>query len=108
VERLRRLTLPALLGLAFYYAVFGGEHSWLDLRRARTGIDSQTVGLAALRSDIDSLQARADSLENDSATLERVARERYGMVRKGEILYRFAEPGDSAEDADDAGGSFSP
>jgi cell division protein FtsB len=36
-------------------------------------------------------------LESDSATIERVARERYGMIRRGEVLYRIAEPEDSSQ-----------
>jgi cell division protein FtsB len=44
-------------------------------------------------------------LQVDSATLERVARERFGMIRAGEILYRFAPSADSvAPPADTAAG----
>jgi cell division protein FtsB len=55
--------------------------------------------MAALGRQIDSLRAWADSLEVDSATLERIARERYGLIRDGETLYRFADP-DSLAAAD--------
>ncbi len=41
-----------------------------------------------LEAEIDSLTAWAAALESDSATQERVARERFGMIRNGEILYR--------------------
>ena len=43
----------------------------------------------------------ADSLENDPTTIERVAREGYGMIREGETLYRFAdtEPVTESEEA---------
>ena len=96
--KVRRLILPVLLGLAVYYAVFGGEYSLWELHRARREIDVQKGELAVLRQEIDSLRAWADSLQNDSATIERLARERYGMIREGEVLYRFAEPPDSAAD----------
>lgn len=88
--------------LAAYFAVFGGEHTHLDLLEARESIEEESRALAELHSEIDSLAARADSLETDSATLERVARERFGMIREGEILYRFAEPADSAEASEEA------
>jgi cell division protein FtsB len=100
VERLRRLVLPALLGLAAYYAVFGGEYSWLELRRARADREVQAAELARLRVRIDSLRAWADSLEGDSATLERLARERFGMIRPGEVLYRIVPPAESLDVAD--------
>ena len=40
---------------------------------------------------VEALRAREDSLMNDSATIERLARERYGLIRDGEKLYRFVE-----------------
>lgn len=98
MERLKRLVLPGLLGLAVYYGVFGGEHSYWDLRRANSAIAAEAAELEELREEIDSLRARVDSLESSPAVLERIARERYGMIRDGEILYRFAEPpGDGEE-----------
>jgi hypothetical protein len=45
---------------------------------------------------VKKLEARRDSLMNDSATIERIARERFGMIRNGERLYRFANAPDSA------------
>jgi cell division protein FtsB len=96
--RIGRVLLPALLGLAIYYAVFGGEYSLLELRRAKREIAQQEQELSLLRRSVDSLTAWVDSLQNDSATLERLARERFGMIRDGEVLYRLAEPRDSVAD----------
>jgi cell division protein FtsB len=92
VERVRRVLFPALLGLAVYYAVFGGEYSLFELHRARQMRTVEERELARLRQEIDSLRAWADSLQYDSTTLERIARERLGLIRDGEILYRRAEP----------------
>lgn len=89
---LKRALLPGLLLLAAYYAVFGGEYSIFEVRRARADVAAAGVELDSLRRTLDSLRARVDSLENDPATLERIARERFGMVRPGETLYRFAVP----------------
>jgi cell division protein FtsB len=96
--RMKKLILPALLGLAVYYAFFGGEYSLFELRKARATIEVQEQELLQLRAERDSLEARADSLEHDSATLERIAREQFGMIREGEVLYRTAEPEDSVAD----------
>lgn len=95
---LKRFVLPALLLLAAYYAVFGGEYSIFEVRRARAEVEAARAELAELEMRIDSLRARADSLENDPATLERIARERFGMIREGETLYRFAQPSADGED----------
>ena len=96
--KIRKIILPTLLGLAAYYAFFGGEYSLLELRHARAEIQAQEEELSVLREEVVYLRARADSLENDPATLERLARERYGMIRPGEVLYLFNEPRDSARD----------
>lgn len=96
--KIRKIILPTLLGLAAYYAFFGGEYSLLELRNARTEIQSKEAELSLLRGEVAFLRARADSLENDSATLERLARERYGMIRDGEVLYLLREPRDSTAD----------
>jgi len=96
--KVRRLVLPTLLGLAVYYAVFGGESSLLELRKARSEITAQKQELTLLREEVEYLRARADSLQNDSATLEKFAREHFGMIRDGEVVYRMAEPRDSAAD----------
>ena len=83
--------LPALLLLAGYYAVFGGEYSFFELYRARQAEKREAAQLAEMHRQLDSLRAWADSLEVDSATLERIARERFGMIRDGEILYRIVD-----------------
>jgi cell division protein FtsB len=97
--KVRRLVLPVLLGLAAYYALFGGEYSLFELRNARQEVLAQQRELEALRLEVDSLRAWVDSLQSDSATLERLARERIGMVREGEVLYRLVEPGATGPDS---------
>jgi cell division protein FtsB len=88
---LRRFVLPAFLLLALYYAVFGGEYTAFDSRDVQKEIASSEGVLAELQATADSLGARANALEHDDHTLEKMARERFGMVRDGEVLYRFAE-----------------
>ena len=100
--KLSRILLLGLLVLAAYYALFGGEYSVFEVRATRARIAEQEAELERLRHQIDSLRARADSLESDPAVLERIARERFGMIRDGEVLYRFAEPDSTEEGAEEA------
>lgn len=93
--RLKKVLLPAVLLVGAYWAVFGGEYTVLDVYRARAARADEAQEVTRLEGAIDSLRARADSLEHDSKTLERIARERYGLIRDGEVLYRFA-PSDGA------------
>lgn len=84
-----------LLGGAAYFALFGGEYSFFELRRVRAERALEQQRLEANRAEVQALRARADSLLRDSATIERVARERHGLLREGEKLYRFVP--DSAD-----------
>ena len=85
-----KLLLPAAVLLAGYYAVFGGEYSIMDVRRTRAERAAQLAEVGRLRAQNDSLRALVDSLEHDPGMLERLARERFGRIRDGEVLYRFA------------------
>jgi cell division protein FtsB len=73
-------------GIAF--GAFGGEYSTLDWWQLRRQVHEQREQITRLRHELDSLRAWADSLETDSATQERRAREKFGMIRDGETLYR--------------------
>lgn len=74
------------------FAVQGGEYGTTDLLSQKGRLERQ-------RAEVDSLERRVDSLtlykrlvETDPATQERIAREEFGMVKPGEVLYRFTEP----------------
>lgn len=69
-------------------AVWGGEYStgdWLTMRRQ---LADERDNVAALEVEVDSLAKAAKDLETNAAVQERVAREEFGMIRDGEILYR--------------------
>ena len=92
----KRLILPVLIGLSVYFALFGGEYSVFEVGRVRAEKVELEQRLVELEQANDCLRAWADALETDSATIERLARERYGMIRPGEVLYRITGPSDSA------------
>jgi cell division protein FtsB len=96
---LKRLILPALIGLSVYFALFGGEYSVFEVRRVRAENIALEQRLAESERVNDSLRIRAEALDTDSATIERLAREEYGMIREGEVLYRFAAPIDAVADS---------
>ncbi|HEX8243374.1 MAG TPA: septum formation initiator family protein [Longimicrobium sp.] len=85
----RHLLAGAALAVALYFSVWGGEFSVFDLARVKRQRQAARDSAAAYRREADSLKAQAAKLERDPATIERVARERFGMIRPGETLYRF-------------------
>lgn len=89
--RLRAAALVAAAGVAVYFALFGGEYGMGELRSLDREAEELSQRLVALRGEVDSLRALAERLAKDPGTVERVARERYGMIRDGEILYRFVD-----------------
>ncbi|MGH7508729.1 MAG: FtsB family cell division protein [Gemmatimonadales bacterium] len=81
----------AILGLAFalYFALQGGEYGTLDLLQLRREEREEQANVARLERLVDSLTKAARAIEGDPRVQERVARERFGMIRKGEFLYRL-------------------
>ena len=89
---MKRYVWWAVIAVALYFAVQGGEYSTRDLyvldRRTRT----VTRQVDSLQHQVDSLGRFLKLVKSDSATMERIAREEFGMVRGDkEILYRFGE-----------------
>jgi cell division protein FtsB len=81
---------------ALYFLLFGGEYTFLDLWRLDRQHQRAVAELEAVRVHVAELEEKADSLSTDSAALERLAREQYGLIKDGERLYRFAEPDSGA------------
>jgi cell division protein FtsB len=92
------LTKRVLVGLVMLgmvgFAAEGGEYGTLDLLRVRGRVQREQAAIARLRNELDSLARVEQALTTDPATQERVAREVYGMIRPGEILYQVV-PADS-------------
>ena len=88
---MRKTTLVTLvvLAAAAVFAFGGGEYStldWLELRRQES---AETALIARLEIEVDSLTRHAKVVKTDRRLQERIAREDFGMIRKGEFLYRL-------------------
>ncbi|SRR5258705_1909309 len=94
---MKRYVWWALIALAVYFAVQGGEYSTKDLYVLQRRTGSLTRQVDSLRHQVDSLGRYLKLVKSDSATMERIAREEFGMVRGDkEILYRFGESPDAS------------
>ena len=86
----------ALIALALYFAVQGGEFSSKDLYVLNRRTSTLTRQVDSLQHQVDSLARFLKLVKSDSATMERIAREEFGMVRGDkEILYRFGDSRDN-------------
>ena len=87
----KRLVWGALILGALVFALQGGEYGTLDLVRQRARRASLQTAVDSLRREVDSLAAYERAIARDPKVQERIAREEFGMVRDGELLYRFVE-----------------
>jgi cell division protein FtsB len=85
----------AALAFALYFAIQGGEYGTSDLLELHEEETQEREEVTRLRHVVDSLEQAARAIERDPRVQERVARESFGMIRRGEFLYRLV-PGDSA------------
>ena len=77
-----------------FYAVEGGEYGTTDLLALKGQVRRAREDIVRLRNDVDSLRRLEHALQTDTVLQEKVARELYGMIRPGEILYQVV-PGDT-------------
>ena len=82
------LWIPALVGLALAIAVLDGESGLGTWLRLRSDLATAQARIAAVRSQTESLERRADALESDEFAIEKAIREELGYARPGETLLR--------------------
>ena len=87
----------AIAGLVFalYFALQGGEYGTLDLLQLRREEAEESSNVERLHQMVDSLGRAAWAIEHNPRMQERVAREKFGMLKKGEFLYRLV-PGEAS------------
>ena len=88
----KRWLLVVLVLAALIFAVQAGEYStpqWLSLRTREKEMRAEVADLAR---QVDSLTRYKKLVETDPLTQERIAREQYGMLRKGEIEFTVVPP----------------
>ncbi len=103
VTRLRFFLNPKLLlVLIALWAVYEGlisQHSVINLVRFERQREGLRQDLADAQARRDDLRKKIDVIESDEFEIEKLAREKMGLVREGEILYRYEEPPESGAEA---------
>lgn len=84
------------VALCAAYALFGGEYPLQDIAALHIQHRRLVEDSVRLRAIVDSLSHLRDALRSDSATIERIAREKLGFIGENEILYRFVLPDEFA------------
>jgi cell division protein FtsB len=90
--RSKRWLLLLLLAGAAVFAIQAGEYStlqWLELKRKER---EERQAVDSLTREVDSLTRLRKLVETDPGWQERIAREQYGMLRKGELEFTVVRP----------------
>lgn len=87
----RPLTWVVVAGAIIAMAM-GGEYSTFDWLALRGQEREERARVAELQQVVDSLETLSRALRTDRRMQERVARESFGMIGKGEHLYRLLPP----------------
>jgi cell division protein FtsB len=86
-----RRRIKGLLFLVFLiaaaYEFVGGDYGVYRIRNQRRQIELLKAEVQKMRADNEALRRHVALLENDPATIEKIARERYGMAKPGETVY---------------------
>jgi cell division protein FtsB len=71
--------------------LFTGSRTFVTFLHSRDATDDLKDRIETLRRENEKLRQEITRLENDPAEVERLAIERLGLVRPGEVVYEFVE-----------------
>jgi cell division protein FtsB len=92
--RWKRLLIAACIIFAAYFlaSFILGEMGLIKYYRMKEQYTALTEEIALLKRDNENLRKTVHSLKNDPAYIERIARDKLGLARPGEIVYYYGEP----------------
>ena len=79
----------AAVAFALYFAIQGGEYGTTHLLELRGDVRREQEQVARLQVVVDSLERAVKAIRTDPRVQVRVARESFGMIRRGEYLFRI-------------------
>lgn len=85
------------IGIWFACSILLGDTGLFSIVRMHGMRDDLEAEMRALELEKAETEELRGNLENDPATIEKIAREEYGMIRDGEICYRI-DAGDEEEE----------
>ncbi len=80
--------------LSFVLISFFGNQGWLALHKGQEQLKDLESEVEQSKQMVDSLKKEIDRLKNDTSYLEKIAREKLGMARRNEKIYKFVEEND--------------
>jgi len=86
-----------LLAVFMVYSFLSGPYGFLRLVSLFKEKQEVKLEIKELEAEIMDMEQRKEKLENDSFYLEKEAREKLGMARKDEKIYKFVDTTETSE-----------
>ena len=80
-----------LLAAGFLYFILTSDQGLIELYHSRMELRRNRELLQLRKAQLDSLKLEEKKLRSDTAYIEKVAREKFGMAKKDETVYKFVE-----------------
>jgi cell division protein FtsB len=92
--RKKRMLIAASILLALYLLTSSvmGEMGLVKYYRMKAQYNTLTEEISTLKQDNARLARDVRALRTDPACIERIARDKLGLARQGEIVYYYGEP----------------
>jgi cell division protein FtsB len=92
--RKKRMLIAASILLALYLltSTILGEMGLVKYYRMKAQYNTLTEEISTLKQDNARLVRDVRALRTDPACIERIARDKLGLARQGEIVYYYGEP----------------
>jgi cell division protein FtsB len=78
-----------LLSVSLIYYVLTGNYGFIKLYELTSEKAALIKKINRLNAEIDSLKIISKKLDSDSQYIEKIAREKYNMIKKGETVYQM-------------------
>jgi len=88
---LRRLLILLVL-VSVFYLYFVGDYGFFRLFSLKKEKESIILETKRLQTQNMDLEMEKEKLKKDLFYIEKVARERYGMAKEDETIYKFVQP----------------
>jgi len=100
IQKLPKATVKKFALLAgvilFLLTFFGGDFGFVRIYRLHQKKEAHQIRYKQLQAEVLQLKQETYLLQNDPFYIEKIAREKYGLSRPDERVYRFLPPQDSA------------
>ena len=89
LARNKRALLGIVLGLPLLLFLLFGGHGIVQRVKFQEQKTQLEAKIQQAETETKQLQAQSKALDSDKKAIEKVAREKYGMIRDGETVYRI-------------------